>query len=505
MSKRVSFTFPVGAWAVVGLFLAGGVASAATDSLLTEAVKSGDQSTVSALVQRGVDVNAAAPDGATALHWAAHRDDLVSAELLITAGANASATNDYGVSPLSLAAENGSAAMADLLVAAGADVNARQPSGETVLMTAARTGSAPVLTTLLKNGADPNEAENTKGQTALMWALSERHLPAARTLVDHGADIHLSSKSGFTPLMWASRMGDRDAVDMLLDKGADINAVATGEPDMGAQAVTQGSTPLLVATVRGHIDVAKHLLERGADPNEAAAGHTPLHYVAGRWDGVDAFFYTDARPAEWAVLRGVPQDRKIELMEALLAHGADPNAIMKQEPPRYGFSLIQLSSRGHTRGATPFFIAAMSADVDVMRFLAANGADPTIPAANGATALMMASGMGWMENEVRLYEEDYLPAAELCLALGIDPNVASNSGSTAVHSTVQGGFNGVIELLVEAGADVNAEARGGQTALDQALGYYAAGGLHVREDTAAVLRSLGATEPEQREAAGGGQ
>ena len=504
MRIRVSSAFPVGAWVVVGLLLAGRLASAAADLSLIEAVKSGDQSTVSTLVQRGADVNAAAPDGATALHWAAHRDDLVSADLLIAAGADADATNDYGVSPLSLAAENGSAAMADLLVAAGADVNAWLPSGETVLMTASRTGNASVLTTLLQNGADPNAAEKTKGQTALMWALAERQLPAARTLIDHGADISLASKSGFTPLMWASRMGDRDAVDMLLDKGADINAVAIGEPAAGPRANTGGSTPLLVATVRGHIDLAKHLLESGADPNEAAAGYTPMHHAAGRWDGVDAFFYTNARPPEWAVLRGVPQDRKIELMEALLAHGADPNVLMMQEPPRYGFSLIQSSSRGQTRGATPFFIAAMSADVDVMQFLVANGADPLIPAANGATALMMASGMGWMENEVRLYGEDYLPAAELCLELGIDPNAATNSGQTALHSTISGGFNKVIELLVASGADINAKGgRRGQTALDQALGYSAAGGLHVREDTAALLRSLGATQGDKSDATQG--
>jgi len=485
--------------------LAGRLTSAAAGPSLIEAVKSGDQSAVSTLLQRGVDVNAAAPDGATALHWAAHQDDLESAELLITAGADANATNDYGVSPLSLAAENGSVAMADLLVVAGADVNARLPSGETVLMTASRTGRVPVLTTLLQHGADPNAAEATKGQTALMWALAERHVAAARTLIDYGADIRLSSKSGYTPLMWASRMGDRDAVDMLLDRGADINAVSTGEPAAGPRANTGGSTPLLVATVRGHVDLAKHLLERGADPNADAAGYTPLHYAVGRWDGVDAFFYANPRPAEWRVLRGVPEDRKIELLEALLAHGADSNVLMTTEPPRYGFTHLQLSSPAQTRGATPFFIATMSADVDAMRLLVANGADPLIPSANGATALMMASGMGWMENEVRLYEEDYLPAAEYCLELGVDPNAATTSGETALHSTISGGFNKIIALLVESGADVNATNRGGETPLDLSLGYYAAGGIHVREDSAELLRSLGATEAEQAGATQGDQ
>ena len=147
----------------------------------------------------------------------------------------------------------------------------------------------------------------------------------------------------------------------------------------------------------------------------------------------------------------------------------------------------------------------MSADVDVMRFLAANGADPLLRASNEATALNMAAGMGWMENEVRLTGEDYLPAAELCLALGIDPNSATNRGETALHSTISGGFNKVIEVLVAGGADVNAKNGSGRTPLDISQGYSAAGGLHVRDDTAALLRSLGGTEGEQLDATEGDQ
>ena len=151
----------------------------------------------------------------------------------------------------------------------------------------------------------------------------------------------------------------------------------------------------------------------------------------------------------------MPEERKIELIEALLDHGADPNVQLTKEPPRYGFSLVQGSSQGQTRGGTPFFIAAMSADVEVMRFLAANGADPFIPSRSGITPLMMAAGMGWMDNEVRLTGEDYLPAVELCLDLGADVNAVNSRGDTALHGTISGGFEEVLAFLAENGADVN--------------------------------------------------
>ena len=476
----IAYRARVRAWVVVLLSVASVTAAAAADLQLVEAAKRGDGTAVSALLEQGFDANETALAGATALHWVAHRDDLETAGLLLRAGAQANASNDYGVTPLMLAAENGSAAMVELLLGAGADANAALPSGETVLMTAARTGEAAAVTALLTHGADPNTAEASKGQTALMWALAEQHLEVARTLLAHGADVHLGSHGEFAPLMWAVRQGQQPAVQLLLDAGADLNGVAT-----------DGSTPLLVATVRGHVDLAKYLLAKGADPNADTAGYTPLHYVAGRWDGVDAYTYLDA-PGEWLVLRGIPEDRKLELIEALLDHGADPNAQLTKEPPRYGFSLVQGSSQGQTRGGTPFFIAAMSADVEAMRFLAANGADPFIPSNNGITPLMMAAGMGWMDNEVRLTGEDYIPAAAFCLELGSDVNATTERGDTALHGTISGGLDGVVALLADNGADVNIKNGRGQTPLNLAEGYYAAGGLHVRESTAALLRSLGA-------------
>src|SRR6202007_1369710 len=107
-------------------------------------------------------------DGATALMWAAHWDDLDTATLLIRASANANAANDHGVTPLSLACTNASAAMVKKLLDAGANPNLADLTGETPLMTCSRTGNAEAVKALLARGADVSAKENSRGQTALM-------------------------------------------------------------------------------------------------------------------------------------------------------------------------------------------------------------------------------------------------------------------------------------------------------------------------------------------------
>ncbi len=72
--------------AAAWLCVAGGPAGAG-QSGVADAVMSGDRTAVRALLQKKADVNAAQVDGATALHWAVHRDDLEMADLLIRAGA----------------------------------------------------------------------------------------------------------------------------------------------------------------------------------------------------------------------------------------------------------------------------------------------------------------------------------------------------------------------------------------------------------------------------------
>ena len=214
-------------------------------------------------------MNAPQADGATALHWAVHWDDLESVDLLVRAGANVNARNDYSATPLSLACTNGNAAMVEKLLAAGANPNLNAASGETPLMRCARTGSAAAVKSLLARKADVNAKDNEQGQTALMWASPEASGRDAG--FDQGGRGHSRpfKRRGFTPLLFAARVGDVESAKLLVADGALVNEAG---PD--------GMTPLVVASASGQEAVAMFLLDKGADANARdKTGATALHYA----------------------------------------------------------------------------------------------------------------------------------------------------------------------------------------------------------------------------------
>ena len=181
-----------GCWMLL-MLSAGNVAAQRKDLRLVNAAAKGDKAAIVELLKQNTDVNVPQADGATALHWAAFRDDLEMAGLLIRNGANVKVANRNGVTPLYPAAVNGSAAMIELLLKAGADPNTALPAGETALMTAANTGSAEAVRTLISHGASVNAKERVKGETALMWAAAENHIAVVKLLIEHGAEVRACS------------------------------------------------------------------------------------------------------------------------------------------------------------------------------------------------------------------------------------------------------------------------------------------------------------------------
>ena len=343
--------------------VAGLAVAAGPDLRLVNAAGERDADAVRALLDAGIDVDAARADGVTALLWAAHWDDLTVADLLVRAGADVTAADDHGVTPLELAAENASLAMVEKLLAAGGDPNATQTSGLTPLMTAARTGDAQVVEALLRAGADVSAATTETHSTALMWAVSEGHADVVRVLLAHGAPPRTSTAKGFTPLMYAASNGDIPLAEALLAVGVDVN-------DLSAD----GTHVLPYAIVSGQDQFALFLLEQGADPNGAMGGGVQaLHAAAGnvgtwlgdwyRRHGRGGYFQGSLRRS------GLNPARRLPLVQALLEHGADPNARITTwalftsyigYPTKGAFEPFA-NGTGDLRGATPLWVAATAA------------------------------------------------------------------------------------------------------------------------------------------------
>ncbi len=455
---------------------------AASEPRLVLAAKERDEAALRTLLDAGAEVDQAQGDGATALHWAVYWDEPELAQLLLEAGADAAAANDLGVTPLLLACNNGSATLVEMLLETGADVDARPASGETPLMACARSGSVPAVRSLLGHGAQVDVAHEGSGQSALMWAAAAEHPEVVRQLVERGASTSQASKGGFTPLHFAARQGDARTAELLLAAGAPVDAEAS-----------DGSRPLLVATLRGHVDVALRLLEAGADPNASTTGYTALHWAAGSWEtemtGPVGVVVPEGH--EWSAMAGL-ESRKVELVRALLEHGADPNVRLEKQPPRVGYFVF---SR-RPKGATPYYLAAKASDAEVMALLVEHGADPLLGTENGMTPLLTAAGVRWAQAEVRVTESRALAAVSLAVAHGADVNAADAIGETALHGAARIRADSVVQFLVDQGAKVNVRNARGQTPLFIAERFFHPGSVPLteRSSTGDLLRKLAVAE-----------
>jgi ankyrin repeat protein len=474
--KSFALCAPAFLLSVVSVFAAG------ADAPLADAAEKMDRAMIRTLLQRHADVNAPQVDGMTALHWAAYQDDRETTELLVRAGANVKTANRYGVTPLSLACTNGNSAMVELLLTAGADPNTTLPGGETALMTAARVGMLASVKALLARGAAVDGKDERHGQTALMWAAAEGHAAVVQMLIEVGADFHSRLPSGFTPLLFAIREGRADVVRVLLKAGVDVNETVPVEGGrrrgFGGRVPPAGASPLLLAVMNAHFELAAQLLDAGADSNAALPGYTVLHAItAVRKPGVG-----DNDPAP----EGSGTLSSLELVKKLVAAGANVNARMAK---RANLSNTRLNEVG----ATPFMLASLTADAELMKALAASGADPLLKNVDNSTPLMAAAGLATRSpGEDAGTESEVLEAVQVALDLGADINAVDNNGETAMHAAAYKNLPKVVKLLAAKGAKIdvwNRPDKYGWTPLAIAVGYRF-GNFKPSPETEAMVREV---------------
>ena len=451
---------------------------------LIDAIKAADKAGIRALLQQHVDVNAAEPDGATALHWAARANDLQTAEMLIRAGANVKAANRYGVTPLHLACTTGNSAMIEMLLKAGADPNTALAEGETALMTAARSGNSEAVSLLLARGADINRKETWRGQNALMWAAAEGHSDVIRALLAHGADMRARSNGGFTPLLFAVREGKIGAIKTLLEAGADLNESLPvrrrgGTPENPTEA-EPGINAFMLAVANVHYELAAFLLDKGADPNSAPQGFTALHQISWlRRPGTG-----DNNPAP----QGSGSMDSLEFVRKLVAHGANVNARATKQ------ANMGVTVRFHSIGATPFLLAARTADIQLMHLLLELGADPLLPNQDGTTPLLAAAGVGTNSPlEEPGTEPEVMEAVKLVFGLGGDINTVDKNGDTVMHGAAHKHVPSVIRFLAEKGAKIeiwNQPNKAQQTPLQIAQGVLVGMNISSHAPTEAAIREI---------------
>ena len=466
--------------------------------------------------------------GVTPLFMACRNGSAAMIELLLKAGADASAPDAVGTTPLMLAAASGSAEAVQVLIDHGANVSARESAHkQTALMFAAALDRGAAIKVLMAHGANaeattvvsklgcgslfnrsgcleldedgspvleevkpgekdvprcdgpcpepklddiaitPKESAAVTGAAPAAGAKTAAGNKAAAAKPVFEGKLGATLMGGQTALLFAARDGQLEAARALLESGANVNNAGTGDK----------MSPLLMAISNGHFDVAKFLLDHGADPNQTDnnLGLSPL------FETVDM---------QWAPYAWFPQPvtanervTYLDLMKALLDHGADPNTRLGK---RIWFRTATRSVE--MAGSTAFLRAAMASDYDAMRLLVANGADPNLPTASRATPLMVAAGLGWAANYSR-NAPDWMPAVRFALDLGGQVNAVDSKGYAALHGAAFRGDNEMVNFLVDAGARVELVAKDGNTVADMANGPLAHSELH--PTTVALLEKLG--------------
>ena len=530
---------------ILAVFCAAGVSVCAQTSSnsLASLIEAGNRKAALDKIRAGADVNEAQPDGTRPIHWAVFKVDYELLDALIAKKAKVDVPNQFGSTPLAEAVKLADARMVKTLLAAGAKPDTPNQDGETALMLAIKTGEIPIVEMLVAAGANVNARETFHQQTALMWAAAAGNNAGAmvKLLLSKGADVkpralysdwdsQITSEpraqyrpaGGLTALLYAARDGCYDCVDALLTAGADPN-VPTPE----------AVTPLIIALDNDHNDVARLLLDRGANPTIWDWwGRTALYVAVDRKEMTGATGGGgrggggrggNGRGAAVSIRGGGPAVSSMDIINALLAAGVDPNAQLNMHRPSRGGNSGRFIENLRSTGCTPLSRAAEAGDTEVARALLDKGADPNINDM-GLTPFLLAAGVGpgttragtGLAAQGAVGGPSNQALMDLLLQHGANVNAqvtgtktysmrvsrapSANEGKTALHVAAQSGRLEMVRYLIEKGANRDLVDADGHKAID----LVAAAGTGLRGNAGGAPPAQGTANGAAAAPAGGG-
>ena len=433
-------------------------------------------------------INERDAEGSTPLFFAAGADATNTLRLLLARGAAVDATNFDGLTPLLNAAAKNRAAAVAVLLDAGANPNLADHSGVTPLNAVSIFGSTEIAGALLSRGARTDAVSIPAKITALEQAAMLGHADFVELLLDHGARTDTRDANGSTPLHaaasgqsaasvirdWQQKLlsgtaqqsdnqGLASAVVEVSNRMARVEAILmsatqrtrgdhrrVAELLLAHQADLEatkrdGCTPLLTAAMFTNGSVAEVLIAHKANLNaRAREGSTPLNLAALKGSvsfaelllkaGANADFQDDAgfTPLNTAIEQKHPDVAKV-----LLLRGANPN----------------LATR---TGQTPMHTAAIAGDIETMRLLLDHNAG-LHPLETAGTPLSAA------------VQQHRVEAVKFLLQRGAKPDVAPpQNGMTSLHWAATLGQPDIVKLLLDAGANVDADSSWQGTPLNAA-------------------------------------
>jgi len=396
---------------------------------LLRAVRRGDTALVSQLLDQGANPNQrdeqARWDESTPLHVASKRSccSLELMRMLLDGGANPNVLDAQSMrTPMLVAASQHALEKMNLLYTYGADPRCVSESGYNAVVSAAygpQVSMEEAFMRLFEWGVPPDQCTDY-GESALSVCSRRGFFAAIRLLLDRGADPE--------PLAWSAlhqavAFGGLCTEETLLELCGDINSVDNW-----------GRTPFHIAVAANDIPAMQWLLDAGSDPQATWRSRTSLDLAAqsGSTDALQFLLKLGMEPDttwtyETPLMTALAHDT-LECARILIAAGAALNhrANLGHSPVHCaispaGFQLLLDAGANinvvSEEGSWPLKYAAWEGDPALTRLLLKNGAQPDLTSA-GETAL---------HDAVR---SDSLETVTLLLDAGADPNAQDVDGWT---------------------------------------------------------------------------